>query len=68
VVDDEIRYHAEGEILVFDDSKRHSAFNHSPAESRSVLIFDIVRPPGLPLGQAEGSTTQELQGFIDYFK
>jgi aspartate beta-hydroxylase len=33
----------EGELLVFDDSMEHEAWNHSQA-SRTVLLFDIWRP------------------------
>ncbi len=68
VVDGEVRHHVEGDLLVFDDSKRHYAFNHHPGLSRVVLIFDVARPPELPLGDAKGPMTAELDGFIDYFK
>jgi aspartyl/asparaginyl beta-hydroxylase (cupin superfamily) len=68
VVDGETVHHHPGRLIVFDDSKRHYAFNNHPTHSRVVLIFDIARPEGLPLGEAEGSTTAELQAFIDYFK
>jgi aspartyl/asparaginyl beta-hydroxylase (cupin superfamily) len=33
----------EGELLVFDDSMEHEAWNHS-RERRVVLLFDIWRP------------------------
>jgi hypothetical protein len=68
VVDEAISYHKTGELIVFDDSKAHSAFNNHPTDWRYVLIFDVERPKGLPLGLATGSTTDELQSFIDYFK
>jgi aspartyl/asparaginyl beta-hydroxylase (cupin superfamily) len=68
VVEDEIRHHATGEILVFDDSKTHSAFNNHASATRVILIVDIARPAGLPLGTATGDTTAELQSFIEYFK
>lgn len=68
VVEEEVKLHRVGEILMFDDSKVHYAFNSHSSESRYVLIFDIVRPPGLPKGLATGSTTDELQGFMAYFK
>lgn len=67
VVDDEIRHHAEGEMLVFDDSKVHSAFNHHPTRSRTVLIIDIARPPQVPPGCATGGTTEELEAFLTHF-
>jgi hypothetical protein len=68
VVEGQVMYHTEGDILVFDDSKRHYAFNHHPTHSRVVLIFDVARPVGLPLGEAKGPMTEELDAFIDYFK
>eukprot|EP00752_Nemacystus_decipiens_P001888 g1818.t1 len=66
-VNEEVRLHAEGEIIVFDDSKLHKAFNESSGE-RLVLIVDILRPPGIPLGTADGDHTPELDGFIDAFR
>ncbi|CAN0471269.1 unnamed protein product, partial [Discosporangium mesarthrocarpum] len=65
-VDGEVRHHVEGEVLVFDDSKLHKAFNNSGGE-RLVLIVDILRPPGMPLGMAEGGHTPELDNFIAAF-
>ena len=67
VVDGEIAYHAQGEILVFDDSKSHKAFNNSQ-EDRVVLIVDIVRPAHVPLGQAVGGHTEQLDAFISRFR
>lgn len=63
----EVRHHTENEFLVFDDSKLHMAFNDHPTHSRVVLIFDLMRPKGLPFGTAEGDTTDELEAFIAYF-
>jgi Aspartyl/Asparaginyl beta-hydroxylase len=63
-----IEWHSIGDILVFDDSKIHSAFNNSMEKERIILLFDIARPSSLAKGTAKGSTTEELQGFIDYFK
>lgn len=54
--------------MVFDDSKPHRAFNLSDEESRTVLIVDLLRPEGLPLGTATGSHTDELDQFVSYFK
>lgn len=68
VVDEEVRYHKVGNLIVFDDSKAHMAFNNHATESRYVLIFDIARPEGLPKGTATGDATAELTGLIDYFK
>lgn len=63
VVDKDPRFHTPGEMIVFDDSRRHFAFNHSD-EDRIVLIFDIARPDGFPPGIASGRDTPELHGFL----
>ena len=63
----QIRHHAEGEIIVFDDSKMHKAFNDSTGD-RLVLIVDMLRPSWIPLGIAEGEHTPELDAFIDAFR
>jgi Aspartyl/Asparaginyl beta-hydroxylase len=63
-----VRYHKMGDFIVFDDSKMHMAFNRHPTESRYVLIFDLQRPEGLPLGDATGAMTGELEGLIEYFR
>ena len=94
-VDNVEQYHKEGNIIVFDDSKTHLAFNRIPGEldgeyddddqqavdgsksfspedrektDRIVLIIDIMRPPHLPLGNAKGGHTPELDGFISQFR
>ncbi|RYG43190.1 aspartyl/asparaginyl beta-hydroxylase domain-containing protein [archaeon] len=67
-VEDELRFHKKGQLLVFDDSKIHFAFNAHKSKPRYVLIFDIERPAHIHAGTATGSTTEELKGFIDYFK
>eukprot|EP00592_Proboscia_alata_P015297 CAMPEP_0194399636 /NCGR_PEP_ID=MMETSP0174-20130528/126767_1 /TAXON_ID=216777 /ORGANISM="Proboscia alata, Strain PI-D3" /LENGTH=291 /DNA_ID=CAMNT_0039196061 /DNA_START=3939 /DNA_END=4811 /DNA_ORIENTATION=+ len=46
-------------LIVFDDSKVHRAFNYSD-EERVVLILDLVRPDGFPLGTAVGGNSREL--------
>lgn len=66
-VEDETRMHREGEIIVFDDSKTHFAFNKHPSDSRIVLIIDLARPAGLPEGRATGGETKELLEFIASF-
>ena len=60
-------YHREGELLVFDDSMVHGAFNDHPRDSRVVLIVDLERPAWLPRGRAEGGHTAELDKFIAQF-
>jgi hypothetical protein len=67
VVGDEIRHHAPGRILVFDDAKPHSAFNHAGAADRVVLIFDLARPDTAPPGDATGGATAELEDFMAHF-
>jgi len=67
-VDGEIQLHKQGEIIVFDDSKRHKAFNDSKDQERVVLIVDILRPVHIPLGTAKGGHTRELDDFVARFK
>jgi aspartyl/asparaginyl beta-hydroxylase (cupin superfamily) len=66
-VEDDVRWHANGELLVFDDSKVHAAFNHHGSKPRVVLIFDIARPAEAPPGVATGGTTAELEDFMRHF-
>jgi len=61
------RAHVEGELLCFDDSLTHSAFNDHPTEDRVVLIFDILRPEGVAPGTAAEGATAELETFMAYF-
>mmetsp|Transcript_17339 Transcript_17339/g.15639 ORF Transcript_17339/g.15639 Transcript_17339/m.15639 type:complete len:239 (+) Transcript_17339:103-819(+) len=68
MVNGEIRYHEEGDIIVFDDSKKHCAFNESYTEDRIVLIVDLMRPPHIPLGTAIGGHTAELDEFVNRFR
>ena len=65
-VDGEIQYHSPGNIIVFDDSKRHKAFNYSKTD-RIVLIIDLLRPMHVALGTAEGGHTSELNQLLDKF-
>ena len=55
------------EIVVFDDSKTHRAFNYAPTQERIVLIVDVVRPKELPEGTATGGHSDELDEFIQHF-
>ena len=66
IVGEEIQYHEMGNVIVFDDSLLHSAFNKSK-ENRIVLIVDIVRPATAPKGSAEKGKTEELEAFIKEF-
>ena len=54
------------QLLVFDDSKLHKAFNNSTQE-RLILIVDLLRPDYIPKGLARGDVTYELQAFIKQF-
>ena len=65
-MEDEPRCHAEGEILVFDDSKVHMAYNRS-ARDRVVLIIDFARPEGVPRGRAVGGHTEHLDVLLEKF-
>jgi len=67
-VEGEIRHHAPGEIIVFDDSHNHKAFNSSLIEDRIVLIFDMERPKGVAPGVAKKGHTDALDGFIEHFE
>jgi|TARA_B110000208_G_C11657956_1_gene390521 ornithine lipid ester-linked acyl 2-hydroxylase len=64
----EKRYHVNGELICFDDSKLHKAFNNHSTEMRSVLIFDLYRPDDLPRGTARKGHTDQLDDFIAYFR
>ena len=59
--------HKPGEIVCFDDSKLHRAFNNSVYD-RVVLIVDVARPDHVPKGTAVGGTTDQLLAFIDKFR
>lgn len=55
----EVQYHTEGEIIVFDDSKLHKAFNTSD-QDRIVLLFDIMRPDWVSPGTSKQKHTDQL--------
>ncbi|KAJ0411334.1 hypothetical protein ATCC90586_005743 [Pythium insidiosum] len=67
VVGGEVVDHAERELMVFDDSKLHYAYNNHPEQTRLVLIVDLYRPDHLPRGRATGGHTDELDEFIENF-
>lgn len=43
-VGSEIEHWSAGKLIVFDDTKAHSAWNHSQDEYRIVLFIDFLRP------------------------
>lgn len=59
-VGNERRPWREGELLIFDDSIEHEAWNHS-AQDRIVLIFEVWRPE---LTAAERDGVRKLLGMI----
>jgi ornithine lipid ester-linked acyl 2-hydroxylase len=66
-VEGEVRFHTPGDILVFDDSKYHKAFNDSN-EERVVLIIDLLRPDTIPRGTAAEGHTEQLETFINDYR
>lgn len=67
-VEGHMQFHKEGEILVFDDSHSHKAFNTSASEDRIILLFDLMRPEGVPFGVAYQGHTDALDGFVESFQ
>jgi aspartyl/asparaginyl beta-hydroxylase (cupin superfamily) len=67
-VEGHVKHHRQGEVIVFDDSRAHKAYNASHAQDRVVLIFDIARPAGVPLGTAVDGHTDQLDAFIGDFE
>lgn len=61
-----LKYHNSTEIICFDDSKIHNAFNFSSNE-RVVLIIDILRPIGIKKGNASLGKTKELNNIMELF-
>ena len=58
--DGERRYHTLQDVIVFDDSKLHSAGNLSSHQSRTVLIIDIDRPSHVKLGTSSSCISREM--------
>jgi aspartyl/asparaginyl beta-hydroxylase (cupin superfamily) len=65
-VEGEMRQQFAGDWLVFDDSQYHSGFNFSD-QQRIVLLIDIERPPGVPLGRSDVGTSTELTDLVQNF-
>ena len=61
-----LKFHSNSEIICFDDSKIHNAFNFSHLE-RIVLILDFERPEGILHGKAPFGKTKELTNFMKIF-
>jgi aspartate beta-hydroxylase len=62
-VGNETRAWREGELVIFDDTMEHEAWNRS-SQLRVVLLFDIWRPE---LSEAERSLVAEMLESIDRF-
>ena len=58
------KYHKEGKIIIFDDSKLHYSSNLSN-KSRIVLIIDVVRPKYVKKGNSKVKDTPELISLIN---
>ena len=61
-----MKYHTQKEIICFDDSKIHNAFNFSESE-RIILIIDILRPLYIKKGNAPLGKTKELNNIMKLF-
>ena len=59
-VEGERRFHTMQDIIVFDDSKLHSAGNLSTNQSRTVLIIDIDRPNHVQLGTSRSCISRTM--------
>lgn len=64
-VGDETRHWRFGEVLVFDDTILHEAWNNS-AHERTVLIFDVWHPM-LTMLERE-LITQAIEGMVEYYE
>lgn len=67
IVEKEIQNVEQDQWVIFDDSKLHSGFNHGSTD-RVVLILDIERPKGVPLGQSKSKDPKDILQFIDAMK
>jgi len=67
-VKEETKHYKDMEIIVFDDSLVHMAFNSCLDEHRIVLIIDIMRPPHISKGTVKGGHTKELNDLLLMFK
>ena len=59
-------YLKEGDLITFDDSKLHFAFNNTEQNERLVLIIDIVRPEFIEKGKSNNVLIdEELKHFLE---
>jgi aspartyl/asparaginyl beta-hydroxylase (cupin superfamily) len=65
-VDGQYKTQSRGGILLFDDSRIHTAMNHSN-EDRIILIVDIERPSWVPQGRSKQEVTGELAELLRKF-
>ncbi len=68
VVNGVTQYHTAHDLVVFDDSLPHYAFNNHCTQERMVLIFDVARPASVAPGSSQVLVSTELQSFLDYFR
>jgi hypothetical protein len=61
--------HKQGEIVVFDDSFTHYAYNNHPSQDRIVLMIDMMRPAWMKRHRRPGPvmTDADLAAFLGYF-
>lgn len=64
-VGDETRTWQMGELLIFDDTILHEAWNYSKSP-RTVLIFDVWHPMLTPIERE--LVTRTVEGLVDYYE
>lgn len=64
-VGDETRMWTMGELLIFDDTILHEAWNYSQ-HPRTVLIFDVWHPQLTPIERE--LVTRTVEGLVDYYE
>lgn len=66
VCDNWVVPHRNGQWLIFDDSKMHSAFNFGE-RNRYILLIDMERPSHIPKGTCTVAYSQDLLDMISSF-